>query len=151
MDAYLDRIAPEKLTVLCAGGFFLDDRRLTFIDEYGRFCTCWSPKRSCCPRRRPRPAAKLRVVRPARQGILVPVSNPQKVGVLIDLALSATGVDDSPPRVVAFVHRPAGGARSGIREVEQRVVPRSEALSAALEYALEREAANLHWRKYVRK
>jgi hypothetical protein len=30
--------------------------------------------------------------------------------------------------------------RSGIREVEQRVVPRSEALSAALEYALEREA-----------
>jgi hypothetical protein len=35
MDAYLDRIAPEKLTVLCASGFFLDDRRLTFIDEYG--------------------------------------------------------------------------------------------------------------------
>jgi hypothetical protein len=80
-------------------------------------------------------------VRPARQGILVPVSNPQKVGVLMDLALSATGADDSPPRVVAFVHRPAGGVRSGIREVEQRVVPRSEALSAALEYALEREAA----------
>jgi hypothetical protein len=43
--------------------------------------------------------------------------------------------------VVAFVHRPAGGVRSGIREVEQRVVPRSEALSAALDYALEREAA----------
>jgi Kef-type K+ transport system membrane component KefB len=90
---------------------------------------------------RSRPAAKLRVVRPARQGILVPVSNPQKVGVLLDLALSATGADDSPPRVVAFVHRPAGGVRSGIREVEQRVVPRSQALSAALEYALEREAA----------
>jgi hypothetical protein len=35
MDAYLDRIAPKKLTVLCASGFFLDDRRLTFIDEYG--------------------------------------------------------------------------------------------------------------------
>ena len=90
---------------------------------------------------RSRPVAKLRVVRPARQGILVPVSNPQKVGVLMDLALSATGVDDSPPRVAAFVHRPAGGVRSGIREIEQRVVPRSEALSAALEYALEREAA----------
>jgi len=88
---------------------------------------------------RSRPAAKLRVVRPARQGILVPVSNPQKVGVLMELALSATGAGDSPPRVVAFVHRPAGGVRSGIREVEQRVVPRSEALSAALEYALERE------------
>jgi Sodium/hydrogen exchanger family len=38
---------------------------------------------------RPRPAAKLRVVRSARQGILVPVSNPRKVGVLMDLALSA--------------------------------------------------------------
>jgi hypothetical protein len=35
MDAYLDRIAPEKLTVLCASGFFLDDRRLTFVNEYG--------------------------------------------------------------------------------------------------------------------
>jgi hypothetical protein len=85
---------------------------------------------------RPGPAAKLRVVRPGRQGILVPVSNPQKVGVLMELALSATGADDSPPRVAAFVHRPAGGVRSGIREVEQRVVPRSEALSAALEYTL---------------
>jgi hypothetical protein len=30
MDAYLDRIAPEKLAVLCASGL-----RLTFIDEYG--------------------------------------------------------------------------------------------------------------------
>jgi hypothetical protein len=35
MDAYLDRIAPEKLMVLCASGFFLNDRRLIFIHEYG--------------------------------------------------------------------------------------------------------------------
>ena len=35
MDAYLVRIAPKKLTVLCASGFFFDDRRLTFIDEHG--------------------------------------------------------------------------------------------------------------------
>ena len=35
MDVYLDRITPEKLTVLCASGFFLDDRRVTFVDEYG--------------------------------------------------------------------------------------------------------------------
>jgi hypothetical protein len=35
MDAYLVRIGAKKLTVLCASGFFLDDRRLTFIDEYG--------------------------------------------------------------------------------------------------------------------
>jgi K+:H+ antiporter len=67
----------------------------------------------------PEPAAKLRLVRPARQGILVPISNPEKVGSLLDLALSATAADDSPPRVV----------------------PRSQALSAALDYALEREAA----------
>jgi hypothetical protein len=25
MDAYLDRIAPKKLTVLCASGFFFDE------------------------------------------------------------------------------------------------------------------------------
>jgi K+:H+ antiporter len=89
----------------------------------------------------PEPAAKLRLVRPLRQGILVPISNPEKVGSLMDIALSATAADDSPPRVAAFVRRPLGGIRSGLREVEHRVVPRSQALSAALDYALEREAA----------
>jgi Kef-type K+ transport system membrane component KefB len=89
----------------------------------------------------PEPAAKLRLVRPLRQGILVPISNPEKVGSLLDLALSATAADDSPPRVAAFIRRPLGGIRSGLREVEHRVVPRSQALSAALDYALEREAA----------
>jgi Kef-type K+ transport system membrane component KefB len=89
----------------------------------------------------PEPAAKLRLVRPLRQGILVPISNPEKVGSLLDLALSATAADDSPPRVASFVRRPLGGIRSGLREVEHRVVPRSQALSAALDYALEREAA----------
>jgi Kef-type K+ transport system membrane component KefB len=89
----------------------------------------------------PESAAKLRLVRSLRQGILVPISNPEKVGSLMDLALSATAADDSPPRVAAFVRRPLGGIRSGLREVEHRVVPRSQALSAALDYALEREAA----------
>jgi hypothetical protein len=87
------------------------------------------------------PAAKLRLVRPRRQGILVPISNPEKVGPLLEIALSATAGEDSPPRVAAFVRRPIGGIRSGLREVEHRVVPRSQALSAALDYALEREAA----------
>jgi len=87
------------------------------------------------------PAAKLRLVRPTRQGILVPVSNPEKVGPLLEIALSATAPEDSPPRVAAFVRRPVGGIRSGLREVDHRVVPRSQALSAALDYALEREAA----------
>ena len=89
----------------------------------------------------PEPAAKLRLVRPLRQGMLVPISNPGKVRSLLDLALSATAADDSPPRIAAFIRRPAGGIRSGLREVEHRVVPRSQALSAALDYALEREAA----------
>jgi nucleotide-binding universal stress UspA family protein len=59
----------------------------------------------------------------------------------LELALSATAAEDSPPRIAAFIRRPAGGIRSGLREVEHRVVPRSQALSAALDYALEREAA----------
>jgi Kef-type K+ transport system membrane component KefB len=87
------------------------------------------------------PAAKLRLVHPIRQGILVPVSNPEKVRALLEIALSATAAEDLPPRVAAFVRRPVGGIRSGLREVEHRVVPRSEALSAALDYALERKVA----------
>jgi Kef-type K+ transport system membrane component KefB len=87
------------------------------------------------------PAAKLRLVRPMQQGILVPVSNPEKVETLLEIALAATGTKDLPPRVAAFVRRPAGGIRSGLREVEHRVVPRSQALSAALDYALEHDAA----------
>jgi hypothetical protein len=59
----------------------------------------------------------------------------------MEIALSATAAEDSPPRVAAFVRRPVGGIRSGLREVEHRVAPRSHALSAALDYALEREAA----------
>jgi Kef-type K+ transport system membrane component KefB len=87
------------------------------------------------------PGAKLQLVRPSRQGILVPVSNPEKVRPLLEIALSATAAEDSPPRVAAFVRRPVGGIRSGLREVEHRVVPRSQALSAALDYALERKVA----------
>ena len=87
------------------------------------------------------PAAKLRLVRPIREGILVPVSNPEKIRALLEIALSATAAGDLPPRVAAFVRRPVGGIRSGLREVEHRVAPRSQALSAALNYALEREAA----------
>jgi hypothetical protein len=88
-----------------------------------------------------RPALRARPAQAAPHGIMVPVSNPDKIGVLMDLALAATTVDDSPPRVVALVRRPLGGVRSGLREVEHRVVPRSPALTTALEYALEREAA----------
>ncbi len=70
--------------------------------------------------------------------ILVPVSNPEGVGVLVELALAATPHDAPPPRVLALVKTPSGGVRSGLREAEQRVAPRSPALAAALDLALER-------------
>jgi Kef-type K+ transport system membrane component KefB len=47
------------------------------------------------------PAAKLRLVRPTLQGILVPVSNPEKVRPLLEIALWATATEDLPPRVAA--------------------------------------------------
>jgi len=70
--------------------------------------------------------------------ILVPVSNPEGVGMLVELALAATPHDAPPPRVLALVKTPPGGVRSGLREADQRVPPRSPALSAALDLALSR-------------
>jgi Kef-type K+ transport system membrane component KefB len=68
--------------------------------------------------------------------ILVPVSNPEGVADLIELALAATPHDAPPPRVLALVKPPPGGVRSGLREAEQRVPPRSPALSAAMDLAM---------------
>jgi Kef-type K+ transport system membrane component KefB len=73
-----------------------------------------------------------------RSAILTPVADPQGVGVLVELALAATPPKAPPPRVLALVRPPLGGVRSGLREAEQRVAPRSPALSAALDYAWER-------------
>jgi Kef-type K+ transport system membrane component KefB len=70
--------------------------------------------------------------------ILVPVSNPEGVADLVELALAATPHDAPPPRVLALVKTPPGGVRSGLREADQRVPPRSPALAAALDLALER-------------
>ena len=66
------------------------------------------------------------------------MSNPEGVGVLVELALAATPHDAPPPRVLALVKTPPGGVRSGLREADQRVPPRSPALSAALDLALAR-------------
>jgi Kef-type K+ transport system membrane component KefB len=74
---------------------------------------------------------------PDRSTILVPVADPQGVMILVEMALAATPHNAPPPRVLALVRRPFGGVRSGLREAEQRVAPRSPALSAALEYAWE--------------
>jgi hypothetical protein len=73
--------------------------------------------------------------------ILVPVSNPEGVADLIELALAATPLDAPPPHVLALVKPPPGGVRSGLREAEQRVPPRSPALSKALEHAVSRDRA----------
>ncbi len=74
----------------------------------------------------------------AHSAILVPVSNPEGVADLIELALAATPHDAPAPRVLALVKTPPGGARSGLREAEQRVPPRSLALAAALDHAVAR-------------
>jgi hypothetical protein len=93
------------------------------------------------PRPAPRPAqppAQPILARTEHRAILVPVSNPEGVAVLVELALAATPHDAPPPRVLALVKTPPGGVRSGLREADQRVPPRSPALAAALDLALER-------------
>lgn len=105
------------------------------------------------PHPAPHPATPHPAPRPAQPGsrpilvgtehsaILVPVSNPEGVPFLIELALAATPHDAPAPRVLALVKTPPGGVRSGLREADQRVPPRSPALSAALELAYERGSA----------
>jgi Kef-type K+ transport system membrane component KefB len=74
---------------------------------------------------------------PDRGAILVPIADPKGVTVLVEMALAASPPDAPPPRVLALVRPPVGGVRSGLREAEQRVAPRSPALSAALDHAWE--------------
>ena len=93
------------------------------------------------PRPAPRPAqppARPILARTEHSAILVPISNPEGVSVLVELALAATPHGAPPPRVLALVKTPPGGVRSGLREADQRVPPRSPALAAALDLALER-------------
>ena len=89
------------------------------------------------PRPAPPPARPI-LAGTEHRAILVPVSNPEGVAVLVELALAATPHDAPPPRVLALVKTPPGGVRSGLREADQRVPPRSPALAAALDLALER-------------
>ena len=98
-----------------------------------------APARTPHPAPRPaQPPARPILVGTEHSAILVPVSNPEGVAVLVELALAATPHDAPPPRVLALVKTPPGGVRSGLREADQRVPPRSPALSAALDLALER-------------
>ena len=98
-----------------------------------------APIRAPHPAPRPlQPPPRPMLVGTEHSAILVPVSNPEGVGMLVELALAATPHDAPPPRVLALVKTPSGGVRSGLREAEQRVPPRSPALSAALDLALKR-------------
>lgn len=74
-------------------------------------------------------------------GVLVPISNPEGMASLIDLAHAASRTADPLPRVVALVRMPAGGVRSGLREVERRVAPRTPILVAAMDHARSRGAS----------
>jgi hypothetical protein len=67
-------------------------------------------------------------------GVLLPISNPVGVGIMVDLALAATRPDDPAPRVLALVRRPAGGVRSGLRELD-REKPRAQILLDAADHA----------------
>jgi hypothetical protein len=69
-----------------------------------------------------------------RAAILVPVANPNSAFRLVGLALSATPAGTPPPRVLALVRRPAGGVWTGLHD-EERAIPRSAALGAALKLA----------------
>jgi Kef-type K+ transport system membrane component KefB len=72
---------------------------------------------------------------PAGGGLLVPISNPEGLASLLDLASAATRPEDPPPRVLALVRRPAGGIRSGLREIDRKEAPRSPVLTQAIDHA----------------
>ncbi|HEY2745000.1 MAG TPA: cation:proton antiporter, partial [Polyangia bacterium] len=82
----------------------------------------------------PQPAAETSTP-PAGGGLLVPISNPEGLAPLLDLAAAATRPEDPPPRVLALVRRPAGGIRSGLREINRKESPRSTVLGQAIDHA----------------
>ena len=71
---------------------------------------------------------------PAR-GVLAPISNPAGVSSIVELAVAATRDGEPPPRLLALVRRPAGGVRSGLREIERKEAPRAPVLLQAADHA----------------
>jgi Kef-type K+ transport system membrane component KefB len=67
-------------------------------------------------------------------GVLLPISNPAAVEIMLEFALASTRPSDPPPRILALVRRPAGGVRSGLRELD-REKPRAQILLEAADYA----------------
>ena len=72
---------------------------------------------------------------PSGGGVLVPISNPEGLAPLLDIAAAATRPEDPPPRVLALVRRPSGGIRSGLREIDRKESPRSPVLTQAIDHA----------------
>ena len=70
-----------------------------------------------------------------RGGVLAPISNPTGVAAIVDLAVAATRQGDPPPRLLALIRRPAGGVRSGLREIEHKEPPRAPVLLQAADHA----------------
>ncbi|HXN87092.1 MAG TPA: cation:proton antiporter [Candidatus Binataceae bacterium] len=70
-----------------------------------------------------------------RLPMLIAVSNPRGMSSLLDIAIHAAQPESPPPRVLTLVRRPSGGIRSGLREVEDRIVPRAPILLSAIDHA----------------
>jgi Kef-type K+ transport system membrane component KefB len=70
-----------------------------------------------------------------RQPMLIAVSNPRGMASLLDVGIDATQPESPAARVLALVHRPSGGVRSGLREAEDRIAPRASILLSALDHA----------------
>jgi Sodium/hydrogen exchanger family len=81
---------------------------------------------------RPSPAAAERL---PDSRVVAAVSNPHTVDTLIELAAAASPVEGHPLRVLTLIRRPEGGVRSGLREIEERVAPRTPVLLAVVERA----------------
>ena len=70
-----------------------------------------------------------------RAGTLVPVSNPNTLPNLVDVALSLTAEEGPPPLVLSLVRGSAASLRSGFRGARELPPSRSPLLSAALDTA----------------
>jgi hypothetical protein len=67
--------------------------------------------------------------------VFAAVSNPRTVDTLVELAAAASPVEGHPLRVLTLIRRPEGGVRSGLREIEERVAPKTPVLLAVMERA----------------
>src|SRR5262249_944679 len=67
--------------------------------------------------------------------VVAAISNPRTVHSLIELAAAASPAEGQPLRVLTLVRTPAGGVRSGLREIEERVTPRAPLLVSAIDRA----------------